>query len=106
MASLLVLGANGQVGHELLRAETLAELEITGLTRNDLDVSDRDAILRVLAERQPNIVVNAAAYTAVDKAESESELAFAVNRDAVGYLAEACREHSVPLLHISTGLCL
>lgn len=102
MARLLVLGANGQVGHELLRAETPAQLEIAGLTRSDLDVSDRDAFPRVLAERRPDIVVNAAAYTAVDKAESESERAIAVNRDAVGFLAEACREHNVPLLHIST----
>ncbi len=73
-----------------------------GLTHRDLDITDARRVAEVIAESDPAIVINAAAYTAVDKAESEPDLAFAVNRDGPAHLAAACAARDVPLLHLST----
>ena len=71
-------------------------------TRAQLNVTNREQVFQNVASTAPKVVINAAAYTAVDKAESEKEKAFAVNRDGPTYLAEACSLHDVPLIHIST----
>ena len=87
---ILLLGKNGQVGWELQRS--LAPLgELIALDRNDEggDLSDLDALARRVEEVRPGVIVNAAAYTAVDKAESEAELAQRINGDAPGVLARA-----------------
>lgn len=84
---LLITGANGQVGWQLQR--TLGPLgEVTALSRSELDLSDLDAVARALQTTQPDILVNAAAYTAVDKAESEPDLARAINALAPARMAE------------------
>lgn len=98
---ILLTGRNGQVGWELERA--LAPLgEIVATDRSTLDLSDPDAIRRVVREVKPEIIVNAAAYTAVDKAESEPELAMRINGFAPGVLAEEAKRLGALLVHYST----
>jgi dTDP-4-dehydrorhamnose reductase len=72
------------------------------LNRSDLDITNPDSVRREVNRSDVSLVVNAAGYTAVDQAESEPELAFAVNRDGSAYLASACANAGIPLLHIST----
>lgn len=99
--TLAVLGANGQVGHELLRA--LAPLgSVTGFTRDALDITDTPALERALEQLRPAVVVNAAAYTAVDRAEREPDLAWRVNAHAPGVLAGICARLGARLIHYST----
>lgn len=99
---ILLLGKNGQVGWELQRA--LAPLgEVQALDRNNGgDIADPAVIQRQILEYRPNVVVNAAAYTAVDKAESEQDLADLVNHKAVGGMASACKSIDALLVHYST----
>ncbi len=99
---LLVTGANGQVGRELIRAAAESDMQAVGLSRADLDVTDREAVRRAVETQAPDVVVNAAAYTAVDRAEAEPDLAFAVNRDGAAHLADACAATGLPLVHFST----
>lgn len=100
--TVLVFGANGQVGFELLRAAWAPGLTAVGLDRAAGDVTDARAVTSAVAAHRPALVVNASAYTAVDKAESEPDAAFAVNRDGPAHLARACADAGVPLIHIST----
>ncbi len=100
--SILITGATGQVGWELAHRARAKDLPVVALTQQELDIADAGAVAACLVRWAPQLVINAAAYTAVDRAEREPELAFAVNRDAVGYLAEACREREMPLFHLST----
>jgi len=72
------------------------------VAHDQLDITDQDAVLRCLDSFHPDAVINAAAYTAVDKAESDVEAAFAVNRNGPANLARACRQNAIPLIHIST----
>lgn len=98
---LLLTGRNGQVGWALERA--LAPLgEVIATDRSTLDLADADAIRRVVRELKPEVVVNAAAYTAVDRAESEAELALRINATAPGVLAEEAKRLGALLLHYST----
>ena len=99
---VLVTGAGGQVGIETLRRAAETGVEAVGLTRADLDVTDAAAIRRAVQQHAPDAVIHAAAYTAVDRAESEPDLAFAVNRDGAAYVADACAETDIPLIHLST----
>lgn len=96
---LLVTGANGQVGHALVRQGGAA---VVGLDRAALDITDREAVRRSVERHAPDLVVNAAAYTAVDRAEAELDAAFAVNRDGPAHLADACAEAGITLIHLST----
>ncbi len=97
----LVTGAGGQVGAALL-ARVPAGIEAEGLTRDELDLTDTDAIAAIIEERRPDIVVNAAAYTAVDTAEDEPDLAQAINGDAVGAMAMALLETGGRLVQVGT----
>ena len=99
---LLVTGARGQVGAALVALAGVEEVEVVGLDRSGLDITDGDAVFRALEKCMPDIVVNAAAYTAVDRAEDEPELAFQVNRDGAKYVALACVAASIPLIHLSS----
>jgi len=101
MTRILLTGKNGQVGWELQR--TLASWgELIAMDSKELDLSDPDAIRRTVREIRPDIIINPAAYTAVDKAESEPELAMAVNGIAPGILAEEACRLGVVLVHYST----
>jgi dTDP-4-dehydrorhamnose reductase len=98
---ILLTGANGQVGWELRR--TLAPLgELTALGRAELDLRDAVRIREAVRASNPDVIVNAAAYTAVDKAESEREAAFAVNAGAPGVLAAEAKRSGALLVHYST----
>ena len=98
---ILVTGASGQVGLALAKElSPLATLRLTN--RQDLDLSKPHSIPERLEEIKPDLIINAAAYTAVDKAESEPGIAYAVNGDAVGVLGEWAARNDVPLIHFST----
>ena len=99
---LFVAGAGGQVGRELRRLEWPAGYDVVGLDLAGLDITSRDAVFAAMARHSPDLVINAAAYTAVDKAESEPEAAQAGNCHGPANLAAACREAGAPLIHIST----
>ncbi len=97
---ILITGVNGQVGHALMRE--LTEHELIGLTRHDCDLTKPDQIKQVIDQHQPELIINPAAYTKVDQAEDESELAFKINQDAPRLMAEKAREYHIPLIHFST----
>jgi len=98
---ILIIGANGQVGWELQR--TLAPLgEVVALGHAALDLANPDAIRQALRQTAPDLIVNAAAYTAVDRAEQEHALAQAVNGVAPGVLAEEAKHLDATLVHYST----
>lgn len=98
---LLLTGKNGQVGFELQRA--LAVLgEVMAIDSEDCDLADEAAIRRVVRAIRPDVIVNPAAYTAVDKAESEQALAQAINARAPGVLAEEAKALGALLVHYST----
>ncbi len=98
---ILITGANGQVGWHLQR--TLAPLgEVLAIDIEQVDLTDLNAITRTVRDFAPNIVANAAAYTAVDKAESEPELARAINVAAPARIAEECARSGALLIHYST----
>jgi dTDP-4-dehydrorhamnose reductase len=98
---ILLTGRNGQVGWELERA--LPALgEVIATDRSTLDLASPDQIRRVVHEAKPDVIVNAAAYTAVDKAESEPELAMQINGSALGILAEEAKRLGALLVHYST----
>jgi dTDP-4-dehydrorhamnose reductase len=97
---ILLTGVNGQVGHAL--SAQLTQHQVIPLTRAQLDLTNLDDISRIVREIKPDIIINAAAYTAVDKAESEPELCFAVNATAVRVLAEEAARLNASLIHFST----
>ena len=100
---ILVTGANGQLGRELqVLAPSFPQFEFLFFDRAALSIADPDAINTFFARERPAYCINCAAYTAVDKAESEKESAFLINGDAVGYLAAACCDTGARLIHIST----
>ncbi|HZH43627.1 MAG TPA: dTDP-4-dehydrorhamnose reductase [Lysobacter sp.] len=108
---LLLIGANGQVGDALRpRLAALGEVIVTtrsgtlpdGTACERLDLGEDGAARRVVETHRPDVVVNAAAYTAVDRAEDERDAAFRANADAPGELAHACAALDVPLVHYST----
>ncbi len=101
MTRILLTGANGQVGAEL-KMLLLSLGEVVAIARDTWDMADPDSIRRIIDEVQPSLIVNAAAYTAVDKAESELELATLVNAKAPETLAKAAAEIGAGLIHIST----
>lgn len=99
---LLVLGKNGQVGSAILDAAASTEMCAVGLGREDCDLTDEHAIRGAISGADADVVINAAAYTAVDKAESEPSLATCVNGLAPGWVADQCASDNRLLIHIST----
>lgn len=98
---VLVIGRTGQLARELLKSAP-ASIEVVSLARSELDLANPAAIDDCINRNTPNVVLNAAAYTAVDKAESERDLAHAINDAAVGAIAEACKEQGAKFVHVST----
>ena len=94
---ILVFGSTGQVATEVQR-----QAEVTALDRSAADLSDPAACAAAIVAHAPDVVINAAAYTAVDRAEEEPELAQTINADAPGAMAQACADLAIPFLHVST----
>lgn len=100
---ILILGAKGMLGCELAEAfSNKDKYELFLWDQNDLDITDQAAVEKKLKELNPEIIINSAAYTAVDQAESEEDLVYKVNGYAVGYLAQAAKDNSALLVHFST----
>jgi len=99
---LLLVGSNGQLGWEVLNAAKDRGLECEGIDTPQFDITDRGAVERTVGRERFSLIVNAAAYTAVDKAEVKRDEAFAVNADGPGDLAFVCAKNHLPLIHIST----
>jgi dTDP-4-dehydrorhamnose reductase len=99
---ILIVGKTGQVGRELARASWPDECEVIQFGRTECDLTDCAAVRRALVDQHPDFVVNAAAYTAVDRAESEPELAEKVNCAAPAAMAEVCEGVRACLIHLST----
>ncbi|RBL88279.1 dTDP-4-dehydrorhamnose reductase [Chitinophaga flava] len=103
MKNILVTGGHGQLGLSLKKAATAyPQFNLIFMDAAELDVTDADALSAYFGANQPDACINCAAYTAVDKAESEEEKAFLLNFQAVLSLAEICAEHRTQLIHIST----
>ncbi len=101
MSRILITGKNGQVGYELERS--LQGLgEIIALDRSQMDLADLDQVRDVIRRIKPTLIVNPAAYTAVDKAESEPELALRINGEAPGLMAEEAKKLGAAMIHYST----
>jgi dTDP-4-dehydrorhamnose reductase len=96
----LIVGAGGQLGTDLRRV--LADRDVVALSRASLDVTDEQAVHDAIVDAAPDVVVNAAAYTAVDAAEADEDAAFAANAAAPGLLAAACAATGARLVHVST----
>jgi len=99
---LLVLGAGGQVGHELCRLAWPDGYSVAAFDRGGVDIAQREPVFAAVARERPDIVINAAAYTAVDRAESEPDIAWASNCSGPANIAAACQEAAIPLIHLST----
>lgn len=102
MVKLLVTGADGQVGWEISRQARKAGFEPVMMGRPQLDITDPMAVRDVFESQKPGLLINAAAYTKVDQAESQPEAAYAINRDAPGMLAKQCDLAGIPMIHFST----
>ena len=99
---LLLFGAGGQLGQELVSQHDRMAFKIIPRTRADTDITDFGAVEKALTQSKADVVVNAAAYTKVDLAEEQPELAFQANSHAPGLVAKACASAGIPLIHIST----
>jgi len=99
---VLLFGAGGQVGSDCAQALVDAGYDVYALTRQDADFSKAQSAANKVDELKPDIVINACAYTAVDKAEDEKALADSVNHQSVAGMASACESLAIPLIHLST----
>lgn len=100
---IILFGNQGQVGREIEELAGQKNIQVCGFDVNNCDITDYAQVYQAIKNNAAaQVVINAAAYTAVDKAEDEVALAYAINRDGVANLAKACKEFNLPLLHIST----
>jgi dTDP-4-dehydrorhamnose reductase len=99
---ILVFGAGGQVGSEVCRISWPASFELQSRDRNTGDITKAAAVSAAVAGQRPDLVINLAAYTAVDRAESEPEAAWAANCAGAANIAAVCGETAIPLIHLST----
>lgn len=102
MKRVLVTGANGQLGLALQSAAKDSTLALVFMDKNALDITDTQAVKEVFTTQSFDVCINAAAYTDVDGAETNKELAYLINATAVETLAKACKQHECWLIHIST----
>jgi dTDP-4-dehydrorhamnose reductase len=98
---VLIIGNKGMLGSDL--QITFKEYEVVGWDKEDLDITDKEQVEKKITELNPDIVINAAAYNAVDAAEENEELANSVNGYAVGFLAKTCSKNNMLLVHYSTN---
>lgn len=102
---IILTGANGQIGREIQRhipAKLYSEIQLIPLSHSALDISDPMAINKMFIDYRPDLIINAAAFTAVDRAEKETTRAYAVNAQGPQLLAQGCAALQIPLIHLST----
>ena len=99
---ILITGAQGQVGKELVSIANQRGFDVIAAGQTELDITQLKNIKSYFEVHQPDLVINAAAYTAVNKAEEEQDITYAINRDGTANLAAVSKEKNIPLLHIST----
>lgn len=102
-APILIFGARGQVGRELTALAAARKVQVVGLARNEANIADNYAVRAAIDTQRPAVVVNAAGYTAVDRAERDVEAATAANVTGPAVLAAACADAGVPLIHLSSA---
>ncbi len=101
LKKVLITGADGQLGYELQRT-VLAGYECIATDKDDLDITHADAVNAFVKKHQPDVIINSAAYTAVDKAEEEVDLAIAINTTGAGNLAQVSKDNHIQFMQIST----
>ncbi len=100
---IIVVGATGQLGSEInMLSQHYPQYEFIFLSESDLSILDFEAVRKVFEHQKPAFLINCAAYTAVDKAETDRETAFKVNTEAVSFMAALCNEYQTGFVHIST----
>ena len=99
---VLVTGSRGQVGHCLMQQVESLSWSLLAVDRDEMNICNRDAVLAEIHSFKPDVIINAAAHTAVDKAETDIEASYAINRDGPTFLAEAAQQVGAVLLHISS----
>jgi len=99
---IITFGSEGQLGHELVKQGNRLGFKILPFDLPEVDITDPLQVANIVLTSQARLVVNAAAYTNVDRAETEKTLAFAVNRDGPKNIAHACEKQNIPFIHIST----
>jgi dTDP-4-dehydrorhamnose reductase len=102
MKKILVIGAKGQLGNEFQNLAKKYSFQFFFYDVAEMDITNKELVEKGIAALKPDYLINCAAYTAVDKAEVDKELAFAINANAVKYLAQACTDNDVKFIHIST----
>ena len=101
MKKVLITGADGQLGHELQRTNPQG-YECIPTDKDDLDITNAEDVIAFVAKQKPDVIINSAAYTAVDKAEEETELATAINTTGAANLAQVCKDNNIQFMQIST----
>lgn len=99
---VLVTGANGQLGYDVIKRLEKSNIEYLGTDIDVLDITDKEQVKKSISEYRPDVVIHCGAYTAVDKAEDDRELCYAVNVLGTRYIAEACKEIDAKMVYIST----
>ncbi len=99
---ILLFGGAGQLGWELRKRADDLEFEVVSPVAAELDITDHGQVLKVVGSVSPDVVINCAAYTAVDRAEEEVDVAFKINRDGAFNIADACAMHKARFIHVST----
>ncbi len=99
---ILVFGGAGQLGHEIRKRASDLDFEVVSPVASEVDITEPDQVTKVVAACKPDVVINCAAYTAVDKAEQERDLAFKINRDGARNIAVACAKTPTRFIHVST----
>src|SRR5579872_2354686 len=98
--NIVIMGANGQVGWELTQQPASTPMILIPVKHSECDITSEKEVEQLFEHHRPDIVINAAAYTAVDKAESDKEMAFAINRNGPEILAKSCQKINIPLIHL------
>ena len=100
LMKILITGAKGQVGTELVEEANKRGHEVCGFGSKNLDISNSEQVNDTVQQIKPDVIINAAAYTAVDKAETEQKIAYAVNSLGSENLEKVCRQYDLSLIHI------
>ena len=99
---IFVTGARGQLGHDIMLELEKRGIPAIGVDKEELDITDREAVLDYIVKAGPTALIHCAAWTAVDAAEDQEEACRLVNASGTGYIAEACRRLDIPMMYFST----